>query len=192
MLKKLMPIVLLLVGTGAGVGAGIFLRPPAAEPAGAHGDAGDGHGASDKAHKEEGDPAKKDDGAHGKKADGSDDGHGDGHDEGADALEYVKLNNQFVVPIVKDQNVAALVVLALSLEVPASKKDDVYRREPRVRDSILQVLFDHANIGGFDGAFTEAKMLDTLRGALRDVAQRDLGADVVNDVLILEIARQDY
>ena len=57
---------------------------------------------------------------------------------------------------------------------------------------MLQVLCDHANIGGFDGAFTEAKMLNVLRSALREVAQRDLGSDVVNDVLILEIARQDY
>ncbi len=61
-----------------------------------------------------------------------------------------------------------------------------------MRDSFLQVLFDHANAGGFDGAFTEAGAMDQLRGALREVAQRDLGEELVKDVLILEIARQDY
>ena len=182
MLKKILPILLLLIGSGAGVGAGIFLRPAPAEMVeesetdgeeageGAAAD-GDYKGEDDKVY----DAASKD-------------GRGE---EGA-ALEYVKLSNQFVVPIVKNQDVAALVVLALSLEVPVGSKDEVYRREPKVRDSILQVLFDHANVGGFDGAFTEARMLATLRSALREVAQRDLGRDMVNDVLILDIARQDY
>lgn len=194
MLKKIMPIVLLLVGTGAGVGAGIFMRPAPAEMAegsDAQGEAG-GHDAEDKAHKDGDDHDAKGKDDQSKKAGKSDDGHGDDHGDDAGGMEYVKLNNQFVVPIVKDKNVASLVVLSLSLEVPAGSEDDVYKREPKVRDSILQVLFDHANIGGFDGAFTEAKMLNVLRRALREVAQRDLGADVVNDVLILEIARQDY
>ncbi len=198
MLKKLMPIVLLLVGTGAGVGAGIFMRPAPVEMADgsdAHGEA-ESHSTTDEAHKDSDshDAKGKDD--HAKKASKSDGGHGDdhgdGHGEDAGGVEYVKLNNQFVVPIVKDKDVASLVVLSLSLEVPSGSEDDVYKHEPKIRDSILQVLFDHANIGGFDGAFTEAKMLNVLRNALREVAQRDLGSDVVSDVLILEIARQDY
>ena len=192
MLKKLMPIVLLLVGTGAGVGAGIFMRPVPVETA----EGSEASATSDKAHKDGDDHDTKGKDDHNKKAGKSDDGHGDDHGDGygddAGGMEYVKLNNQFVVPIVKEQDVASLVVLSLSLEVPTGSKDDVYRREPKIRDSMLQVLFDHANIGGFDGAFTEAKMLNVLRSALREVAQRDLGSDVVNDVLILEIARQDY
>ncbi len=186
MLKKLMPIVLLLVGSGAGVGAGIFLRPAPAEMAEADGDSAEEYETSADAPAEGGEKsAKKDD--HDKKPKKD----GDKGDE-PETMEYVKLNNQFVVPIVKDKDVAALVVLALSLEVPLGQKDAVYLKEPKVRDSFLQVLFDHANIGGFDGAFTEAKMLDVLRNSLREVAQRDLGADMVHDVLILEIARQDY
>ena len=194
MLKKLMPIVLLLVGTGAGVGAGIFMRPAPvemAEGSEAHGEA-EGHSATDESHKDSDNHDTKGKDDHAKKASTSGDGHGDGHGDDAGGVEYAKLNNQFVVPIVKDKDVASLVVLSLSLEVPSGSKDDVYRHEPKIRDSILQVLFDHANIGGFDGAFTEAKMLNILRAALREVAQRDLGSDVVSDVLILEIARQDY
>lgn len=198
MLRKLMPVVLLLVGTGAGVGAGIFMRPAPvemAEASEAHGEA-EGHGATDEAHSDSNSHDAKGKDNHVKKANTSEDGHGDDHGDGhgddAGGVEYVKLNNQFVVPIVKDKDVASLVVLSLSLEVPSGSEDEVYRHEPKIRDSILQVLFDHANIGGFDGAFTEAKMLNVLRNALREVAQRDLGSDVVSDVLILEIARQDY
>lgn len=106
-------------------------------------------------------------------------------------FEYVKLSNQFVVPIVDDQQVRALVVMSLSVEVPIGGKDAIYSKEPKIRDSFLQVLFDHANTGGFEGEFTNTNNLDILRNALREVGQRDLG-DVVSDVLIMEVARQDY
>ncbi|MGC1497574.1 MAG: flagellar basal body-associated protein FliL [Sulfitobacter sp.] len=167
MLKKVLPIVLLFVGSGAGVGAGIFLRPAPPE-------------AKVDLEETEGEAAKE--------------GVAKAHDPDnpPPLKEYVKLSNQFVVPIVKDKSVVSLIVLALSLEVAEGQKDAVYLREPKLRDSFLQVLFDHANIGGFDGAFTEVNNLAVLRNALREVGQRDMGKDVVHDVLILEIARQDY
>lgn len=167
-MMKLLPIVLLLIGSGAGVGAGIFLRP-ASEPAAEMTD-------EEKAKKS--DTAEKSD----KKEKDSKEG----------GTEYVKLSNQFVVPVVKNRVVVSLVVLSLSLEVPEGTKEAVFKKEPKVRDSFLQVLFDHANVGGFDGSFTEASMLSQLRDALREVAQRDLGEEAAKDVLILEIARQDY
>lgn len=167
MLKKILPIVFLLVGSGVGVGAGMVLRP----------EADDLEVAEEMTEQDPEKVAKKEP---------------YGPDNPAPAMEYVKLNNQFVVPIVKDQVVVALVVLALSIEVPEGNKDAVFRREPKVRDSFLQVLFDHANMGGFDGAFTAANNLAVLRAALREAGQKDLGIDVVKDVLILEIARQDY
>lgn len=159
MLRKLLPLILLLAGTGAGVGAGFMLRPtpelldPEAAPAA------------------EVEPASE--------------------DPGPDTHEYVKMNNQFVVPIVGRDSVSALVVLTLSLEVPLGGKATIYEREPKLRDSFLQVLFDHANVGGFDGPFTNATNMEILRRNLREIAQRDVGDDVT-DVLILDIARQDY
>ncbi|WP_299372704.1 flagellar basal body-associated FliL family protein [uncultured Tateyamaria sp.] len=161
MIKKLLPLVLLLIGLGAGVGAGIFMRP-APEMSSANVTA---------------EPAMVVDKA---------------PDEAPNLdREYVKMNNQFVVPIVNGEHVQGLVVMSLSLEVANGQKDAIYAREPKLRDSFLQVLFDHANIGGFDGAFTNANNLAVLRGALREVAQKDMG-DTVTDVLIVEIARQDY
>lgn len=104
--------------------------------------------------------------------------------------EYVKLNNQFVIPVVENGQVAALVVLSLSLEVKAGSTETVFAREPKLRDVFLQVLFDHANAGGFRGAFTDASNLVVLRQALKEVAMQVLG-DKVTDVLIVDIARQD-
>lgn len=161
MIKKLLPLVLLFVGAGAGIGAGMFLRP---EPA----------------------PSVMLDGDETAKVEAE-----EKEDEGPTNHEYFKMSNQFVVPVIKRDQVQALVVMSLSVEVPVGQKDAIYAVEPKLRDSFLQVLFDHANIGGFDGAFTNANNLAVLRGALREVAQRDIG-DQISDVLIVEIARQDY
>lgn len=174
-MKKLLPIILLLLGTGAGVGAGVLLRP---EPS----------ILADATSKLNNEPVSQTVGK--KELEAPDNAAKLGSSD--QEAEYIKLSNQFVIPIVKKGKVISLVVLALSLEIPSGMKEAVFRREPKIRDSFLQVLFDHANIGGFDGEFTEAGMLDLLRGALREIAQRDLGSDLVSDVLILEIARQDY
>ncbi len=100
------------------------------------------------------------------------------------------MNNQFVVPVVKDGRVASMIVLSLSLEVAAGNTEAVYQREPKLRDAFLRVLFDHANVGGFSGSFTDGANLLVLRTNLKEAAALVLGP-VVSDVLITDIARQD-
>lgn len=157
MIKKILPIVLLLIGAGAGIGAGVYLRPT---PQDASTDLKD---QMDETLDEEPDAT----------------------------FEYVKMNNQFVVPVVKDGKVRSLVIMSLTVEVPIGQKDAIYAKEPKLRDSFLQILFDHANLGGFEGEFTNANNLDILRNALREIGRRDMG-DGISDVLIMEVARQDY
>ncbi|RSK40031.1 flagellar basal body-associated FliL family protein [Rhodovulum iodosum] len=106
------------------------------------------------------------------------------------ASDYVKLNNQFVVPVLSDGRVASLVVMGVSLEMPPGERETVYAQEPKLRDGFLAVLFDHANSGGFDGAFTETRRVERLRAALLEVARRVLGAHV-RGVLIVDMVRQD-
>ncbi|EAR50732.1 hypothetical protein OG2516_10024 [Oceanicola granulosus HTCC2516] len=169
----LVPVLLLFLGTGAGVGAGMLLSPPPEEElpegevAAAEAPCGDPHEADVAAAPEE-EP-------------------GDVVVEGRD---YARLNNQFVVPVVEEGSVAALVVLSLSLEVAAGSRDVVFAHEPKLRDALLQVLFGHANIGGFDGNFTSAANMRVLRSSLRDAARETMG-DHVLDVLIIDIVRQD-
>ncbi|MFY8145464.1 MAG: flagellar basal body-associated FliL family protein, partial [Rhodobacter sp.] len=103
---------------------------------------------------------------------------------------YVKLNNQFVVPVMAEGRVSSLVVLSLSLEVTPGQVERVYEMEPKLRDAMLQVLFDHANSGGFNGSFTDGANLVLLRAALLETALRIFGKDVT-DVLIVDIVRQD-
>ena len=162
MLRKLLPILLALVGLGIGAGAGIFLRPEA-EPVAEAGAEGENAG---------------------------------GHDEAKDPEEpevppeYVKLNNQFVVPVMADGKVVSMVILSLSLEIEPGKSQDIYAREPKLRDKLLQVLFEHANSGGFQGSFTDGANLVILRKALFEAATGVMG-EAVKDVLISDIARQD-
>lgn len=165
---KLIPVILALVGLGGGVGAGLFLRPapPPQDQATA---------AAEKA---------ADDAEHAEAGEGEDGEPKEG------APEYVKLNNQFVVPVVEEGRVAALVVLSLSLEIEPGNTDKVYLREPKLRDSFLQVMFDHANTGGFSGSFTDGSNLVVLRTSLKEAGAQVLGP-MITDVLITDIARQD-
>jgi flagellar protein FliL len=171
MLAKLIPVILALIGLGGGVGAGLFLRPaPAAEDHAAEG----------------ADPAKAGDHGATSDAEATDD---EGEPEEG-APEYVKMNNQFVVPVVEDGRVVAMVVLSVSIEVEAGNTEAVYQREPKLRDVFLQVLFDHANTGGFSGSFTDGANLIFLRTSLKEAAVLVMGS-AVRDVLITDIARQD-
>ncbi|PJI86117.1 hypothetical protein BC777_2475 [Yoonia maricola] len=162
----LIPLILLLVGTGAGVGAGLFLAPAPVEDA------------TDETHVCPPPDADMD---------------------GAVAItpvavgperEYAKLNNQFIVPVVEDQRVAALVVMSLNLEVVLGGRTAVFAAEPKLRDRFLQVMFDHANNGGFSGNFTTGTKMRALRNELLRVAQEVSGSQVT-DVLVIDLVRQD-
>lgn len=106
------------------------------------------------------------------------------------ASEIVKLNNQFVIPLVAKDRINALMVLSLSVETAAGRTSEIYDREPKLRDVLLQALFNHATRGGFDGEFTKARNMDVLRRALAEDAREILG-DAILGILITEIARQD-
>lgn len=159
-MRKILPLIMMLLGVTAGLGAGFFLRPPPVEAAEDEAEAAsDGQAPADESAEEP-------------------------------VSEFVKLTNQFIVPVVEKNRIASLVILSLSLEVTAGSTEQVYAHEPKLRDGLLQMLFDHANTGGFRGSFTDADNLVTLRSGLREVAQGVLG-DAVKNVLITDMIRQD-
>jgi flagellar FliL protein len=165
-MRLLIPLILALVGLAAGAGAGLVLRPepaPVSEPLGE----ADG-AASDAAN-----PFRRSDAP-----------------DGPGPREYVKLNNQFIVPLVEQGRVNAMVIMALSVEVAPGQAAQVYAHEPKLRDAVLQVMFEHANAGGFRGSFTESSNMRLLRQSLREAVRGVLGA-AASDVLITEIVRQD-
>ena len=183
---KLLPILLALLGLGGGIGAGLMLKPPESH------DAGEGEAAGGAGH--ETDPGAEsgaDPGAHGAEGEASPPDMAAGEvAQAGEEEEFVRLNNQFVIPVVQEGRVVALVVMSISLQVHAGTSEAVFAREPKLRDEFLQVLFAHANAGGFDGTFTSAGNLRALRQALLEAASSVLG-ERVTDVLILDIMRQD-
>ena len=167
-MKKLLPIILAILGLGAGIGAGLALKPTQVETA-EEAPCGEVEMIPSSTQEEQQSEAS-------------------GEEE--TNSDFLKMNNQFVVPVVADNKVTALVVMSLSLEMEPGTSEAFYQREPKLRDAFLQVLFDHANSGGFDGVFTEGRKLENLRSALLETAQKTMGTSV-RKVLVTDILRQD-
>lgn len=104
--------------------------------------------------------------------------------------EVLRLPSQFLVPLIGEGRVRAMMALGLALELASGHLVDLGRDEPRLRSVFLQILFDHANLGGFDGVFTSGEQLLALRRTLLEAARREFGPGV-HDVLIIELMRQD-
>ena len=170
-MKKFLPIILGVVGLLGGVGAGLALKPApevveACDPEG-----------------EAPCPEEKEKSYTEKKKPSEDTYNPE------EPTEFVKMPKQFVVPVIKRERVAALVVLSISLEVDVGISDAILSRGPKLRDAFLQVLFNHAATGGFDGAFTTGQAMKDLRSTLKDVAERHTGQDV-HGILITDLVKQ--
>lgn len=144
-----LPLVLGLVGLGAGTGAGFYLRPATNEDA----------------------PEPLPIAA-------------------PVAVETVRLPSQFIVPLVTQERVQAVVVIGLALDLAQGHGVSVHSVEPKLRALFLQVMFDFASQGGFSGQFTSGEHLLALRRLLTEAARAELGP-VLQDVLITELVRQD-
>lgn len=167
-MAKVFPVLLIVLCVAAGAGAGLFLRP---------------------------DQAATDQAAAGQVETCAPTGDAPGTpvtvpEEPSGPSEFVKFSNQFVIPLLGDQTVEAMVILSLSLEVPQGEKENVYAQEPRLRDAFLRVLFDHANSGGFSTVVMTSAGLDDLRAALREAALKH-EPDAIRDVLIADLVRQE-
>ena len=106
------------------------------------------------------------------------------------ATQTVRLTNQFIVPLIEEGRVRAMVVIGLALELAEGNTFSLPDEEPRLRAVFLQRLFDHANTGGFDGNFTSGEVLLALRRILTEAAAPVIGPDL-RDVLITELLRQE-
>lgn len=169
-MQKILPILIALIGLGIGAGVGFVLKP-AVETA--------------EAECAEGDMTCK-----------------DAMEKSYTAMsverivevevprEYVEMKKQFVVPVIDENEVSSLVVMSLSLEIEEGVKETVFTREPKLRDAFLDIMFAHANSGGFSASFTKRQAMADLRGSLLKAAHEIIGS-AVQKVLITEIVRQD-
>lgn len=183
MIRKILPLLLPVFALIGGIAAGTFLQPgqPAAgdaqdaAAAAAHGD--DHASNAPSGHDDTGATA-----AHGAK-DGS---------NGADGNEpgWFTFPNQFFVPLARNGDMGAMIILTLVLETKAAQVEALAQQEHRLRDALLRQLLIHANTSGFDGNYTVDRNLERLRADLLRVAKG--ATDVpIDAVLIQDIVRQD-
>lgn len=167
-MKALILPVLMSISAAGGVFTANLLKgdAPSAAPA-SHGD--EGHGA-EKAAKSK--------------------GHGGESSAKSDSSDFMKFKRQFVVPVMKDQSVEALVLLNLGLDIDESKRDEVFRKEPRFRDIFIRELLQLSNDGYFNEEMTSPNTYEVVRETLLRAA-KSVDETSVNDVLILDFSRQD-
>lgn len=114
---------------------------------------------------------------------------GGGHAETQEPGGSFRFPQQFFVPLVRGGEVYGMMVLSLSVQMPAGDAEAVYSRENQLRDALLRRLLIHANSGGFDGNFTADAHVALLLGELLQSAKAV--SPEVQRVLIGDIARQD-
>ncbi|WP_392662907.1 flagellar basal body-associated FliL family protein [Amaricoccus sp. B4] len=194
-MKFVIPVVLALLGLGAGIGAGFALKPPPEETADACAPgapaAEGGHGAAEAPAAEGADPCAPEhaeiDPFEPEEPAAAEAEHGG---EGEHPL-YVALEKPFVVPVFTNEKVTAMMVVSLSVATVGEDPELVHALEPRLRDRFLEVMFLHSNSGGFSGSFTTGRKMEDLKTALLKAARQVMGAEMVTEVLVTEINRQD-
>lgn len=149
----------LLLLGGGGAGAYFFFFKPA-EASGVEGEIDAGHAAKEEEN------------------------HGGGHGAGT---EFVELD-PLILPIVDNTGVSQVVSLVVSIEVGgALDADKVKTLSPRLKDAFIQdmygVLNEHAALKG------GVVQVGTIKGRLKTLADKVLGEDVAQDVL-LQVVQQ--
>lgn len=167
MLRKIMTILLPLIAFAGGLAGGELLRPGQTAAVlpdqTSTGGAGSGPEPQQIAH----DPA-----------------------EAAGPRAWFSFPGQFFVPMMRNGDMGAMMILTLSLETREADLEALKQQEHRLRDALLRALMITANTGGFDGNFTTEARLQPLRETLLKAARQAAG-DMVSAVLIEAIARQE-
>lgn len=101
----------------------------------------------------------------------------------------IEIPGQFIVPVDMGEARLAIFAVRLALEIAPESVAQAEAETARLRDGLLRALFEHANIGGFSGAYTDTTRINLLRRNLLSEAEGVLGAGVVFAVLITDILR---
>ena len=172
-MKKILPILLIVLGIVGGGAAGMFLKPPPPPPDEAAEAEKEAMAKAEKKKKEEQDAE-------------------DGVEAGGppDDRAFVKVGRQTIIPVLDGGETRALMMFELAVDVPAESAGLVHEMEPRLRDAFLRELFQMSYTGAFLTEFTDDKVIDELRRNLTRAARRYVGEEA-REVLILDVMRQE-
>lgn len=105
-------------------------------------------------------------------------------------VSYLKFKRQFVIPVLGTDGVEALILLNIAISLEDDAKDDMFNHEPKFRDAFIRELLQMSDAGYFDAELTAPSTYEAMRESLLRAA-REITAEGVSDVLILDFARQD-
>jgi uncharacterized protein YxeA len=174
-ITSLVAIIFIAIGSFAGV----MLKTPTTAAAGGsdHSESEDDHGDHD--------DHKKDD--HGKKK--GDAKKGDKYASSGDS-EYFKFSREFVVPVMREDQVKSLVILHVTLETASGEADKLFSEEPKLRDNIMTTLIGLSNDGRTLDEPTNIEHYEMIRSMLLMNLRDSVSEGIVN-VLIVDMAKQD-
>ena len=177
-ITSLVAIIFIAIGSFAGV----MLKTPSTAAAGGAetSESEDNHGD----HDDHGDH-KKDD--HGKKK--GDAKKGDKYASSGDS-EYFKFSREFVVPVMREDQVKSLVILHVTLETASGESDKLFSEEPKLRDNIMTTLIGLSNDGRTLEEPTNIEHYEMIRSMLL-MNLRDSVSEGIMNVLIVDMAKQD-
>ncbi|NNC37701.1 MAG: flagellar basal body-associated FliL family protein [Acidimicrobiales bacterium] len=196
-MKKILFPVLMIVFVVVGGLAGDFLRN------GSSGEEADNQARKSdhtKSKKKDDGHSKKDDGDKKKKSDkkskdkkkkdGKDAKGDDGSSYAGGENVYLKFKRQFVVPVMQEGAIEALVIMNLNLEMNDNAPENAYSYEPKLRDAIMRELLALSNAGVFGADLTSAESYEKIRENLLTACQ-DVIKEGIDNILILDVARQE-
>lgn len=133
---------------------------------------------------------EKRDGKEDKISKSKDKGHDKDASNSSDDFEFLKFKRQFVVPVIGEDRVDALVLLNIGISLSGDMKEELFRLEPKFRDAFMRELLGMSNAGYFNDELTNPETYEVLRETLLRAA-KDIEKEGVKDILILDFARQD-
>ena len=113
----------------------------------------------------------------------------DGHEE-KDTNGYFDFQRNFIIPIIGENRVDALVLLTVSVELDAAKIDEVRTREPRIRDAFMKTLLTLSHEGVLSQDITDPDVYTIIQERLLKTA-KDVVDEDVESILLVDFARQD-
>lgn len=177
MIKKLLPIIVILIGAIVGGGGGYFAKTQTAKAASSevHAEAAGDHDEADKGH---GKKEKKKKGGH-------------GAEEETGATSFMKFSRQFVVPVVERGKPKSMVILDINIEIDNTLDESVYTLEPPLRDALLSRLLALSSQGMLPQLLEDSEKLEATKAALLETSREIIGEAALS-ILILDIGIQSY
>ena len=109
---------------------------------------------------------------------------------GSGGSEYYKFSREFVVPVMRNDQVKSLVIIHINLETDSATSDALFSEEPKLRDNIMTTLIELSNDGRTLEEPTQIDNYEMIRSMVL-MNLKDGVAEGIKNVLIVDMAKQD-